>query len=79
LQLDDGASNVEGNEDTQVEEPKIIDISGFMTMNVNIFDTNDTLNIISELENSLTPMQKTLFQLQDIMQKIINECKGGGI
>ncbi len=50
-----------------------------MTTNVNILDTNDTLNIISELENSLAPMEKTLFQLQNTMQEIINECKGSGI
>ncbi len=79
LQLNDGTSNDEGNEDTQVEELRIIDISGFMTMNVNVLDTNDTLNIINELENSFALMEKSLFQLQDKMQKIINECKGGGI
>jgi hypothetical protein len=63
LQLDDGASNDEGNENTQVEEPRIIDISGFMTTNVNILDTNDILNIISELENSLAPMEKNIISI----------------
>ncbi len=67
MQLNDGASNDEGNENTQLEEIGIIDI-GFMTTNVNVLDTNDTLNIISELEISLAPMEKTLFQLQDTMQ-----------
>ncbi len=57
---------------------KIIDIGGFMTMNVNVLDTNDTSNIII-LKRSLTPMEKTLFQLQDAMQEITNECIVGGI
>ncbi len=50
-----------------------------MTMNVIVLDTNDTLDIINELENSLAPMEKSLFHLQDVMQEITNECKGGGI
>jgi hypothetical protein len=54
----------------------IIDISGLiMTTNVNILDTNDSWNIISEL----APMEKKLFRLQDVMQEITNECKGGGV
>jgi hypothetical protein len=63
LQLDDRALNDEDNEDVQVEEVGIIHIDGFMTMNVNVFDTNDTSDIIIELENSLSPMEKSLFQL----------------
>jgi len=46
LQLDDGASNDEDNEDVQVEKLKIIDIGGLMTMNVNVLNKNDTLDII---------------------------------
>jgi hypothetical protein len=79
LQLDDRALNDEDNEDVQVKEVGIIDIDGFMTMNVNVLDTNDTLYIINEFENSLAPMEKSLFQLQDVMQEITNECEGGGI
>jgi hypothetical protein len=79
LQLDVEALNEEDNEDVQVEEVEIIDIDGFMTMDVNVLDTNDISNIINELENSLAPMEKLLFQLQDAMQKITNECKGGGV
>jgi hypothetical protein len=41
LQLDDRVSNGKDNEDVQVEEPGIIDIDGFMTMNVNVLDTNE--------------------------------------
>ncbi|CAM6020373.1 unnamed protein product [Sphagnum balticum] len=41
LQRDDGVSNDKDNEDVQVEEPGSIDIDGFMTMNVNILDTNE--------------------------------------
>jgi hypothetical protein len=79
LQLDDRTLNDEDNEDVQVEEVGIIDMDGFMTMNVNVLDTNDTSYIINELENSLVAMEKSLFQLQDVMQEITNECKGGGI
>jgi hypothetical protein len=57
---------------------KIIDIGGLMTMNVNVPNTNDTSNIII-LERSLAPVEKTLFQLQDAMQEITNECIVGGI
>lgn len=79
LQLDDGASNDEDNEDVQVEKLKIIDIGGLMTMNVNVLNKNDTLDIIIQFERSLAPMEKTLFRLQDAMQEITNECKVGGI
>jgi hypothetical protein len=41
LQRDDRVSNDKDNEDGQVEEPRIIDINGFMTMNVNVLDTNE--------------------------------------
>jgi len=61
LQLDDRALNDEDNEDVQVEEAGIIDMDGFVTMNVNVLDTNDTSYIINELENSLAPMENHYF------------------
>jgi hypothetical protein len=71
-----GINNIHGF--TNFKELGIIDIGGLMTMNVNIFNTNDTSYIINELESSSAPMEKTLFQLQDEIQEITNECKGGG-
>jgi hypothetical protein len=44
LQLDDGASNDEDNEDVQIKELGIIDIGGLMNINVNICDINKTSN-----------------------------------
>ncbi len=41
LQLDDQVSNEKDNEDVQVKQLGIIDIDGFMTMNVNVLDTNE--------------------------------------
>jgi hypothetical protein len=79
LQLDDRILNDEDNEDVQVEEAGIIDMDGFVTMNVNVLDIDDISYIINELENSLAPMEESLFHLQDVMQEITNECKGGGI
>ncbi len=46
LQLDDGALDDEDNENVQVEKLKIIDIGGLMTLNVNVPNKNDTLDII---------------------------------
>ncbi len=46
---------------------------------INIPNTNDTSDIIIQLERSFAPMEKTLFQLQDAMQEITNECTVGGI
>jgi hypothetical protein len=71
LQLGDGASNDEGHEDIQVEELGIIDIDGLMTTNVNIFNTNDILNIINELESSLAPMEKMQFKISPMNAKVV--------
>jgi hypothetical protein len=60
LQLDVGGLDDKDNQNIQVKELGIINIGGFMTMNVDILDTNEDSNIINKLEISLAPMERTL-------------------
>jgi hypothetical protein len=48
------------NQNIQVKKLGIINIRGFMTMNVDIHNTNEDSDIINKLEISLAPMEKTL-------------------
>jgi len=48
------------NQNIQVKKLGIINIGGFMTMNVDIHNTNEDSNIVNKLEISLAPMERTL-------------------
>jgi hypothetical protein len=76
LKLDVGGLDDKDNQNIQVKEPGIINIGGFMTMNVDILDTNEDLYIISELEISLGD---NIVLITNEMYKITNGCKEGGV
>jgi hypothetical protein len=60
LQLDVGGLDDKDNQNIQVKKLGIINIRRFMTMNVDILYTNEDSNIISKLEISCAPMERTL-------------------
>jgi hypothetical protein len=60
------------------EEPWVVDMCELMTSD----DTSPNVEKEkdhNQLSNSSTPMEKTLVQMGDIMQEIINEAKKGGL
>jgi len=53
LKLDVECLDDKDNQNIQIKELGIINIGGFMTMNVDILDTNEHSDIINKLEISL--------------------------
>lgn len=74
LKFDVGGLNDKDNQNIQVKELGIINSGGFMTMNVDILDTNEDSDIISKLEISLGD---NIVLITNEMHKITNGCKEG--